>query len=221
MREGLGEGAAPPLRRIGQIRFGRYTHCAQAELPPNPDCQTTDCGMQMHVLVGVQMVQPKAGGREGGELRTDFGRELAAGTRAEEVGHTEPKLRGRELAVGVNDVRNSGGGQHRRSLDRHQMQSDGKGRQRLGPPHRVRRGGSSDHQAGGGEHAVAVRPLHRLVDQFRQTEIVGGDDEPLQAALWRSRRNWKNSTPSRSRRFIICGLRAISPTIAAIFGARK
>ena len=36
-----------------------------------------------------------------------------------------------------------------------------------------------------------------------------------------ARRNWKNSTPSRSRRFIICGERTISPTIAAIFGARK
>ncbi len=41
------------------------------------------------------------------------------------------------------------------------------------------------------------------------------------ASLCRSRRNWKNSTPSRSRRFIICGLRTISPTMAAIFGARK
>ena len=56
-----------------------------------------------------------------------------------------------------------------------------------------------------------------------QPEIVGGEDRdaPLQAALWRSRRNWKNSTPSRSRRFIICGLRTISPMIEAIFGARK
>jgi hypothetical protein len=41
------------------------------------------------------------------------------------------------------------------------------------------------------------------------------------AALCRSRRNWKNSTPSRNRRFIICGLVTISPTIEAIFGARK
>jgi len=41
------------------------------------------------------------------------------------------------------------------------------------------------------------------------------------ATRCRSRRNWKNSTPSRRRRFIICGLRTISPTIDAIFGARK
>ena len=37
----------------------------------------------------------------------------------------------------------------------------------------------------------------------------------------RSRKKRKNSTPSRKRRFIISGLRTISPTMAAIFGARK
>ena len=60
-------------------------------------------------------------------------------------------------------------------------------------------------------------------------KVVGGrgfasqdtDGEGAYAAWCRSRRKWKNSTPSRSRRFIICGLRTISPTIEAIFGARK
>ena len=37
----------------------------------------------------------------------------------------------------------------------------------------------------------------------------------------RSRRKRKNSTPSRSLRFIMSGLRTISPTMAAILGARK
>src|SRR3954463_6402741 len=37
----------------------------------------------------------------------------------------------------------------------------------------------------------------------------------------RSRRKRKNSSPSRRRRFIISGLMIISPTIAAILGARK
>ena len=35
------------------------------------------------------------------------------------------------------------------------------------------------------------------------------------------RRNWKNSTPSRSRRFIISGLAIISATMDAIFDGRK
>ena len=57
---------------------------------------------------------------------------------------------------------------------------------------------------------------------IRHPEIVSGDDKPLQsAASRRPFRNWKNSAPSRSRRFIISGDRTISPTMAAIFGARK
>jgi hypothetical protein len=43
----------------------------------------------------------------------------------------------------------------------------------------------------------------------------------FQNATSRSRKNLKNSIPSRSRRFIISGLLTISPTIEAIFGARK
>jgi hypothetical protein len=66
-----------------------------------------------------------------------------------------------------------------------------------------------------------MRQLHGIVDLGREPEIVGRDDEVLQSATSRSRRNLKNSIPSRSRRFIISGLRTISPRIEAIFGARK
>ena len=49
-----------------------------------------------------------------------------------------------------------------------------------------------------------MRVLDGLVDLGRQPEIIGRDDEMLQlASSLRSRRNWKNSTPSRRRRFII------------------
>ena len=41
------------------------------------------------------------------------------------------------------------------------------------------------------------------------------------ASSRRSRRKRKNSSPSLKRRFIISGLRTISPTMAAIFGAQK
>lgn len=77
------------------------------------------------------------------------------------------------------------------------------------------------HQARRAEDALAMRELHRFVDLGREPEIIGGDNETLQAATSRWRKNLKNSTPSRSRRFIISGLRTISPTIDAIFGARK
>ena len=67
-----------------------------------------------------------------------------------------------------------------------------------------------------------MRGFDGLVDFAREPEIVGGDDEMFQSAgSRRSRRKRKNSTPSRSRRFNMSGLRTISPAMAAIFGARK
>ena len=68
---------------------------------------------------------------------------------------------------------------------------------------------------------LIVRQLHAGIDLGRNPKIVGRDNEVLQSATSRSRKNLKNSIPSRSRRFIISGLRTISPKIEAIFGARK
>jgi 23S rRNA U2552 (ribose-2'-O)-methylase RlmE/FtsJ len=46
--------------------------------------------------------------------------------------------------------------------------------------------------------------LDRVVDPKGNTEVVRGENQRRQlAALRRSFKNWKNSTPSRSRRFII------------------
>ncbi len=55
----------------------------------------------------------------------------------------------------------------------------------------------------------------------RRPAVPPAELAPRQAASRRSRRKRKNSTPSRKRRFIISGLRTISPTMAAILGARK
>ena len=89
--------------------------------------------------------------------------------------------------------------------------------------------GAATIRLGGRQDAVAVRLLDRLVDRDVAPEIVGADDQPAriarervpepirghrshaamsrsQPAISRWRRNWKNSTPSRSRRRIICGL---------------
>ena len=73
------------------------------------------------------------------------------------------------------------------------------------------------------KHGVSLAAGFRS-NSRRPRRPIGGETTrppPPHAALCRSRRNWKNSTPSRSRRFIICGLRTISPTMEAIFGARK
>ena len=102
------------------------------------------------------------------------------------------------------------------------MKADPKLRQPSRAGHRVGAAAARHHQARRRKNSVAMRDLDSLVDLFRKAEVVGGDDQSLQrAASRRSLRNWKNSTPSRSLRFIICGERTISLTIAAIFGARK
>ena len=102
------------------------------------------------------------------------------------------------------------------------MQTHTQPRQFVRTRDRILRGGASHHEACGSEDAALMRDLNGVVDRAREPEIVGGDDELSQCAgSRRSRRKRKNSSPSRRRRFIISGLMIISPTMDAIFGARK
>src|SRR5262245_9189189 len=56
----------------------------------------------------------------------------------------------------------------------------------------------------------------------RDVEIFCANDNPSQVErARRARRKWKNSTPSRKRRFIISGLVIISARMEAIFEGRK
>ena len=101
------------------------------------------------------------------------------------------------------------------------MQSDAQARKTARALDRVFCRGRGHHQARCAENAFPVRQLDPVVDLGREAKVIGSDDEALQSATSRSRKNLKNSSPSRSRRFIISGLRTISPTIEAILGARK
>jgi hypothetical protein len=101
------------------------------------------------------------------------------------------------------------------------MQADVQSRKAARTLNRVRSRGAGDHQACRLEDPVPMRQLDGSVDLGREPEIVSRDNNVFQSATSRSRRNRKNSIPSRSRRFNISGLRTISPTIEAIFGARK
>ncbi len=62
-----------------------------------------------------------------------------------------------------------------------------------------------------------MRRFDGVVHFASGAEIIRRDDQSLQAASRRARKNWKNSTPSRKRRFIISGLTIISATMDAIF----
>jgi len=86
---------------------------------------------------------------------------------------------------------------------------------------RVRSRCACDHQACRGEDPVLMRQRDGSVDFGREPKIVSRDNKVFQSAASRSRRNRKNSIPSRSRRFNISGLRTISPRMDAIFGTRK
>ena len=74
--------------------------------------------------------------------------------------------------------------------------------------------------------AVLFQPI--LMGPPRQEKKPDQDEPASSGLVWlkpqassRLRRNWKNSTPSRRRRFIISGDVIISPTIEAILDGRK
>ena len=97
------------------------------------------------------------------------------------------------------------------------MQTDAKLGQPAGTRHRI--GGSISPTIRLAVERIPCRCacFDRLVDRRVEPEIVGADDQSPQLVISRLRRNWKNSTPSRSRRRIICGLFTISATSEAIF----
>jgi hypothetical protein len=68
---------------------------------------------------------------------------------------------------------------------------------------------------------MPVRQLYGCIDVRRDAKIVGRDDQVLQAATSRSRKNLKNSIPSRSRRFIISGRRTCCRMMEVMFVGRK
>jgi hypothetical protein len=121
----------------------------------------------------------------------------------------------------VDEIRDHRRRQHRLAVDQHDMQPDAQAGHEARALHRIRGGRRGDHQAGARKHTIPMGRLDRIVHRNVQAEIVGADDDSPQLASCRSRRKWKNSTPSRSRRFIIVGLRTISLTIETILPVRK
>ena len=180
------------------------------------------------MLVGVEVVAGQAGGAEGGQLRGDLGPQLGAGGGRGGQGQPEPRHVVAEAAIGPDQRRDARRRQHRAAVRQGQVQPDGQPRRRGGPGPGLRARRAADHQARGGQDAVAMGLFDGGIDLGAPPEVIGRDDQPLQAAafgcalaVFRSRRKWKNSTPSRSRRTSICRSRIISPQMEAIFGARK
>ena len=124
--------------------------------------------------------------------------------------------------IAADEIGNRVRRQHRATFDQHQMQAHAQIRHPLGALGRIERGWRAHHQACGRQDAIAVGDFHRFVDFACRVEIIGGDDEFLQAACSRrSLRSWKNSTPSRKRLTSMSREVSISPTISAILEGRK
>ncbi len=173
------------------------------------------------MLVGVDMVERQSGRAEGLKLRADLARELPPHSRQEkkaETGSHHPVV---EVAGFIDEIADRVEWCNRASFDQYEMQANPQAGQPPGPRHCVFRRRCAHHQTGAGQDTVAMGGFDRLVDCRMESEIVSADDELPQLAICRSRRKWKNSTPSRRRRFIIVGLRTISLTIEAILPARK
>ena len=178
--------------------------------------------MQVEVVMSVDVVERQTGGAKRRELRVDLRGELATHPRASEYVDADLHQVSAQPPIPIHEIRDALGRQRRKPVDQYQVQTDPQGRQAARHGDRLGRGASAHHQAGGRENAALMRDLDGLIDLRRKAEVVGRDDQRYQCgASRRSRRNWKNSMPSRSRRFIISGLLAISPTIDAILLLRK
>jgi len=167
------------------------------------------------------VIEWQAGCGEGGELRLDLLRQLAPHAWPQE-GDARGDHIVAKTAISADETRHAIGWQHRPAIDQHEMEADAEAWQPAGPRHGVVHRRARDHQARRAQYAFAMRLLDRLVDRDVRAEIIGGDDQLLQAMdSLRRRRKSKNSTPSRSRRFIMSKSRSISATIDPILRGRK
>jgi hypothetical protein len=166
--------------------------------------------------MGVHVIERQIGCPKSSELGSDLRLELATHSRDEEESDPGSRHVGVE-ACAADEIGYFALRQHRPAIHQDQVQADAKAGQTAGAGHRIGRGLPRDHQTSGGQDAVSMGFFDCLVDRRIEAEIIGTDDQALQLAISRPRRNWKNSTPSRSRRRIICGLFTISATSEAIF----
>ena len=160
--------------------------------------------MELEMPMRVDVVERQSGSPVGLELRGDFPAHLPLQGRVQRNFRAVKREVVAEVSVTVDETRNVGAISHRITVDENDVKPD------------------AHHKARSAENAAPVRRLDGDVDWLAEPEIVRRDDQPVQCAISRrSRRNEKNSTPSRNRRTIISGLRTISDMIDAILGARK
>src|ERR1700733_2169877 len=176
----------------------------------------------MKMPMRIDVIERQSGGAVGVELRGDFGADLPPDTRSNDAADAVADEIVAQTPRGTVERWNLRARGERIVIDQNDVKPDAQPRQFTRASDGVGRGRSADHETCGAENAAPVRLFDRGIDRFAEPEIVRRYRQPIQCAdSRRSRRNEKNSSPSRRRRRIISGLRTISEAIAAIFGARK
>jgi hypothetical protein len=160
--------------------------------------------MQVKMVMSIHVVERQAGCLIRRKLRLDFGGDLSLHLRPKENIATQSEHIAAQISLRVDKVGHALGRQRWATVDQDEVKAHAQRRKPTGARHCIVKSGASYHQAGRAQYSVGVCELDGLVDFLCQTEVVGGDDQRLQRAISRrSRRYWKNSTPSRRRRFII------------------
>jgi hypothetical protein len=203
-------------------RLHRHANVLHAKFRRQGENSGENRWMQVKMLVSVDMVEGQSCGAEGLELGADLRQHLSSRTRQKKhrgacSRHVRSEPPARINQIGHRVSRQDGPSLHQRQMEAY--------RQPREPPRQLHGGGRrrpTDHQARRGEQPFLMRDFNGAINLFGEAEIVRRDNKIFQCAISRrSRRKRKNSTPSRRRRFIIWGLSAISPTIAAILLGRK
>jgi hypothetical protein len=142
----------------------------------------------MHVLVRVDVVERQTGRAKGFELGADFAGELLPDGGPQRDAKRSAAETAVEFAVGAHETP-ARLGRERAPVDENEMQADGESRQTPRPGRGIGRGGRPDHQARRRQNAAAMGLFDGLVDGGVAAEIIRADDQMLQLAISRRRRN--------------------------------
>jgi len=139
--------------------------------------------MLMEVVVRIDVIQRKTGGKKEGELGTHFPLYLLLQARLKKNARANHCRVTMETTINTDQIGNLVRWQRRASIHQHQMQSNPECGHSAGSLDGIRRRRRCHHQTGTGQDAVSVRILYGFIDWQRQTKIVSCADQLLQGSV--------------------------------------
>src|SRR5579872_2682930 len=133
--------------------------------------------MDMHVVLGVDVIERQSRGAKGFELGANLRFQLRPNARVKEEPHAGAYEILRERSVTIHEIGNVPRRENRTTVDDDHVQADAKRWHGASSRHGIVRRRGADHEAGGAEDSFAVSALDRLVDGARKAEVVSGDDD--------------------------------------------